>query len=86
MERRKVTQNKITQFLVYFMDRIYEGDPLSPPEEEAVQGERPLDPPKFFSYLYENFTCLLLLLRGLPTSGPFRGTAGQRDISYIFSN
>jgi len=26
--------------------RYYDGDPLSPPEGEASQGEHPLDPPQ----------------------------------------
>ena len=43
-------RNKREPFLI-FLDRCYEGDPLSPPEGEASQGERPLDPLRyFFSY------------------------------------
>ena len=30
---------------LYSFKKGYEGDPLSPPEEEADQGEHPLDPP-----------------------------------------
>jgi hypothetical protein len=42
----------------------YEGDPLSPPEGEASQGEHPLDPlrfPGFFPALLKPFPIILYI-------------------------
>jgi hypothetical protein len=36
-----------------------EGDPLSPPEGEATQGEHPLDPLNFFRFKREFFICIM---------------------------
>jgi hypothetical protein len=45
----------LPSIFLYFK-RGYEGDPLSPPDGEATQGEHPLDPLYFSSLPKKNFS------------------------------